>query len=297
MEAVSFRPTYAPVLNYDRIPPLNTVPVFVRASVQDTKRLHRLCREAKVSIGAGCFALAAIIMMEAYELREPDVPPSQRKPFITGFPINPRPFFKHQVQPDSLMLAFSDGILLPFLSRDLDLNGRIRLLAKQAHRQLAAYQKRQRPRDAEDALQYMGSRGAGRVLAIQYLASIERADAMLPKHLERGINPQGAYPTRPNETQQTCGVSSVGRIDGLIKQGMYDLNQDGEDFVADFRSCDMTVRARNGEFLVGCGGSDVDIWASCSVDATAMDPVWIEWFRRRFGTILGEDDEKGNSRL
>lgn len=290
-------PKYASVLDYSKVPPNNTVALHAKISRRYTKRLHRLCREAKVSIGSGLFALAAILMMEAYELQEPGIPLSDRLPFINGFPVNPRPFFQQHVEPESLMLAFNNGIMLPFLSRDLGLDGRIRLLAKQVHRQISAYQKRKRPKDTLDELQYMGNYGAGRILAFQYLSSMERIDDALPSHLRVGVNTHGAFAPRRNATPSCCNISSVGRIDGLIKQGMYDVNQEGKDFIADFRTLNMTVRARPGEFLVGSGGTDVDLWAGCSVDSTSMDPEWMRWWRNRFETILGEGDREPTASL
>jgi len=284
-ESVPHSPIYASVLDYSRTPPLNTESGRVSITTQNTQRLHRLCRETKASIGAGCFALVAVVMMELHELRFPDIPLSERRPFITGFPLNPRAFFNHHTEPNSLMLAFSDGIALPFLPSHLDLDGRIRLLARQAHRQLAAYQKRARPA-GDDAKQYMSSRGAGRILANQYLSSIERSDALLPPHLRRGVNPQGAYPMRANHSVQTNGISSIGRADAVLKQGMYDLDDESRDFVADFRSITSNVRARDGEFLVGIGGSDVGLWANASIDTCAMDPQLVEQWKMRLEHVL-----------
>lgn len=288
LKPVSLSPTYASVLDYNRTPPLNSLPCFVGVSMSNTQRLHRLCREAKVSIGAGCFALCALVMMEMYETLEPNVPASQRKPFITGFPLNPRAFFNHHIEPDSLMLAFSDGIALPFLPASLDLNGRIRLLARQAHRQLASYQKRTRPAKAKVELQYMSSRGAGRVLASQYISSVERADFLLPDHLRKGVNPQGSYPMRPNTTRQTCGVSSVGRRDAFIKRGLYDLDDVNKEFAADYRGMHASVRPREGEFLVGIGGADDGLWASVSIDASSMDSTLVQTWKIKLEHILNE---------
>lgn len=285
--AIALSPTYAPVLDYTIVPPLNTIPCIAKASQKGTKRLHRLCREANASIGAGCFALAALIMMEFHERREPNIPLSERQPFISGFPLNPRAFFNHKNEPDSLMLAFCDGILLPFLPSHLDLNGRLRLLARQAHRQLLVYQKRQNPqRGDEGALEYMGSRGPGRLLQAQYIGAIERNDAKLPPHLQSGINPQGAYPPRPNMSTQTCGVSSVGRREALIKPGEFDLEAERKDFVVDYRQSFACVRPRDEEFLVGVGGSDDGLFLNASVDGNANDPALVEEWKRRFETIL-----------
>lgn len=290
--AVTLSPTYAPLLDYKVAPPLNALPCIAKASQKGTKRLHRLCREANASIGAGCFALAALIMMEFHEQMEPNIPLPERRPFISGFPLNPRAFFNHRNEPDSLMLAFCDGILLPFLPSDLNLDGRLRLLARQAHRQLAVYQKRQNPnRDVEGALEYMGSRGPGRLLQAQYIGAIERNDSKLPPHLQTGISPQGAYPARPNMSMQTCGVSSVGRREALIKPGDFDLEADGKDFIGDYRQSFACVRPRDDEFLVGVGGSDDGLFLNASVDGNAIDPALVQEWKRRFETILDSEGE------
>lgn len=89
--ATTFSPVYASVLDYSRPPVLNTYLCSARASFKATQRLHRICKAAGVSVGAGCFALAALIMMEFHERQTPGVPLTERKPFITGFPLNPRP--------------------------------------------------------------------------------------------------------------------------------------------------------------------------------------------------------------
>ena len=161
-------------------------------------------------------------MMEFHERREPDIPLHQRRPFITGFPLNPRSFFNHHVEPDSLMLGFSDGIDLPFLPSNLNLDGRLRLLIRRAHRQLMAYQKRDNPGLTKAGLQYMGSRGAGRMFSTLYVSCIDRMEERVPKdmqteHMHLGINPQGAYPSRLNMSAQTCGVRYVYRwVEGSL---------------------------------------------------------------------------------
>ncbi|KAK5127190.1 hypothetical protein LTR85_008551 [Meristemomyces frigidus] len=286
-------PTYAAVLCYSKTPPLSSAPVFAKVSPRNTQRLHRLCREAKASIGAGCFALAALVMMEIHEALTPGIPLSERKPFVSLYGA----FFSHHNDPDSLMLAFSDGIALPFLSAELDLDGRIRLLARQAHRQLASYQKRSQPAEKAAELQYMSSRGAGRVLANQYISSVERSNALLPEQLRKNINPQGEYPMRPNMTTQTCGVSSVGRRDAFIKQGMYDLNDNAKDLVADFRDTAASVRPREGEFLVGIGSTDDGLGVSVSVDGSSMDPALVSQWKDRLEHVLDEDNKAEKARL
>ena len=287
-KAIALSPIYDPLLDYTIIPPLNSLPCFAKASQKGTQRLHRICKEGGASVGAGCFALAALVMMEFYERREPDVPLEKRKPFISGFPLNPRAFFDHHTEPNSLMLAFCDGILLPFLPSDLDFEGRLRLLARSAHRQLGVFQKRKGGiRSVKEGAEFWGSRGPGRLLQIQYLGSLERQDVKRPTHMQSGLNPQGAFPARQNATMQTCGVSSVGRREALIKPGEFDLEEmGGKEFVADFRACFATVRPRDGEFLVGCGGSDLGLWLNASCDGCAMDPALMDEWTARWASVL-----------
>lgn len=288
--AVPLSPTYSPILDYEKTPLLNATPCFAKASAKATRRLHTLCRETRSSIGAGCFALAALIMMEFHERSEPDISLDKRRPFITGFPLNPRSFFNHHVEPDSLMLGFSDGISLPFLPSHLNLDGRLRLLIRQAHRQLMAYQKRDNPSQNKAGLQYMGSRGAGRILSTLYINCIERTDERVPGRPPSGLNPQGAYPGRPNMSAQTCGVSSVGRRENIVRQHTSDLEGDAKDFVADYRNVFATVRPRDDEFLIGIGGSDDGLWVNATVDGNSMDPVLVGQWKTRFENILEEED-------
>jgi hypothetical protein len=237
-------------------------------------------------------------MMEFHERAEPNVPLSERKPFITGFPLNPRPFLREPVAAESLMLAFSDGIELPFLPSYLPLENRLKLLAKRAQEQLAVYQKRDRLPSADEAgaFYYMGSRGPGRMLQTQYLGSLERANEKIPAEFrgESHKNPQGAYPMRPNATMQTCGVSSVGRRDVFIGPGMYDVRtplsgSDGRgDFVADFKDIDAAVRARDGEFLIGVWGTESGLGLTVSADASTLDPELMGEWQGRLSEIFRE---------
>jgi hypothetical protein len=102
---------------------------------------------------------------------------------------------------------------------------------------------------------------------------------------------------RPNHSLQTCGVSSVGRREALMKPGMYDLNEPDKDFVADFISSFACVRPREGEFLVGVGGSDEGLWLNASIDGSAMDPALVDEWRTRFSTILDDDKDTLNYKL
>lgn len=286
-------------LDYSKVPPLNSGTVIAHIGRGGTRRLHRVCREVGCSIGAGSFVLAGIVMMEIHEKRFPDIPLHERRAFIGSFPINPRPFFNHTAKPDSLMLAFSDGVVLPFLSSDLDLDGRIRLLVRSAQRQLSRYQKRPRNDGAVDMLEYMGPRGAGRVIPMNYLDVIERANIKLPGHLRREFPYQKTLPKQNNPTMATCGVSSVGRSDPAITPGQVDLTKslDGEDdaLIAEIMGTRQNVRPREGEFLVGIWGSDDSIDASVSYDSCAIDPSWAQVWKEKMETIL--DGENRQAKL
>lgn len=295
--AVPFSPVYSAVLDYSRPPVLNNFPVYIRVSAKSTARLRRLSKEVGASMGAGIYALAGLVMMEFEEQRHPHVPLKERKAFITGFPLNPRAFFNHHSDPDSMMLAFSDGISLPFLPSSLDLDGRIRLLARQAQRQLATYQKRARPTGETAKVQNLNSRGAGLVLANQYLFSLDRLDSVLPEDRRTGSSVQGEYPAQKNPTMQTCGVSSIGSRDAFLKAGTYDLDDTSKDLVVDFRDMPSCVRTREGEFLFGIAGSGNDLLSTPSVDANMMDPELVEGWKRRFETILEDDNDNTTSKL
>jgi hypothetical protein len=240
--------------------------------------------------------------MEFHERLEPNVPLPARKPFITGFPLNPRPFLSTPVPAESLMLAFSDGIELPFLPSYLPLETRLKLLAKRAQKQLAVYQKRERLSTDAERFYYMGSRGPGRMLQTQYISSLERANDKIPvESRDTSIqSPQGAYPMRPNATTQTCGVSSVGKRDALIKRGMYDVNaalKEGREFVADFKDIQSAVRVRDGEFLIGVGGAEDGLWLAVSADSTNLDPVLMGEWRRRLEEIFREMEREERQKI
>ena len=137
----------------------------------------------------------------------------------------------------------------------------------------------------------MGSRGTGRLLAMNYISAMERMQSRFPEESDFGMNPQGAYPARPNLGSQTCGISSVGRRQVLIQRDIYDLDDDTKDFVADYRNVFATVRPRDDEFLVGIGGDYDGIWMNASVDGNANDPELVEQWKRRFECILDESDD------
>lgn len=279
---------FAKVLDYSRPPTLNAGSTSTTVSPEGTRRLHRLCRQAGCSIGAGCFVFVSIVMMELHEQRFPDIPLDQRRPFIGSFPIDPRQFFNHKEEPDSMMLAFSDGVVLPFLPSDLDLDGRIKLLIHSAQRQLSRYQKRARKHTIQDAVQYMGARGAGRLVPMNYMDIIERANNRLPKQMRMNLAYQQHLPKQANPTLATCGVSSVGRANPHLQPGQYDLTRSlmANELIADPRGLKMNVRPRDGEFLVGIWGTDHSIRATVSYDACAIDHRWAQRFGEKIETLL-----------
>jgi len=300
-------PTYESILDYTNTPPLNSFIYHVKLSRQASDRIIRLCRQAKISIGSGCFTVVALSMMI---MRERYAPPSEdlsRLPFVAGFPVNPRPFFNDPktVPTDSLMLAFSDGISLPFLPSSLPLAGRFRLLARQAHRQLIVYQKRPRTPEQLKSLG-IGPRSPSQLLPGNYLGMVERTEAMLPSHQRRHdekgneiFGLQGAYPARRSDTGQTCGVSSVGDRTRFLTQGLVDLDavkeedkEGGGVFKVDFRDVLAAVRVRDGEFLVGSSGDDEGLHFAASSDGNANDEEKVhEWMKVVREMFEGDSEE------
>ena len=281
-EANSMLPTYPKVIDYSRDPPLNTYAIQATLSLASTKKLTRLCREAKISIGAGSFTLVGMSMMSFYERTQPSIPLSQRLPFTGSFPINPRPFLSTNTtgHEDSLMLAFSDGITLPFLPSYLPIEGRFKLLGRLAHKQLSQYQKRKRTAEQVVGL---GSRNLNQLIPTLYLSSVERLENKTLPHLKTGINPQGAYPASQPATSATCGVSSVGDRRSLIRSGRYDVHKQlrEREVVCDYRDNQTCVRVREGEFLVGASGDGEMMRFEASCDGCAMDiervSEWVKW--------------------
>lgn len=286
---LEFEQKYSSVLNYHpkKAPPMNSGSVTPQLSLAASKRLASLCKEAKTSVGAGVFALVALTMSSLYEELHPSIPLEKRQPFIASFPLNPRPFFNYTGPADSCMLAFSEGIVLPFLPSSLPLEARFRPLAKAAHRELRSYQKKKRPGELD-------SHSPLRMVATNYLSAIERAEQKQPT----GLNPQASYPANPNFGAATCGVSSVGLVKDTAP-GKYDLDQDfgaGQDVIADFRELKGGVRARDNEFL--CGNSadgEGRLSYAVSYDASAMDEGLVQEWRRRMENVL--ELEMSSSRL
>ncbi|KAF2146721.1 uncharacterized protein K452DRAFT_282907 [Aplosporella prunicola CBS 121167] len=283
-------PTYSDVLDYspERRPPMNSFSVGAVLSRSTTDRLERLAKSVGASVGAACFTVVGMVMMEIEEARNPSIPLDQRRPFIGSFPINPRPFFCYTGPADSCMLAFSDGIWLPFLPSSLPVEGRFKLLVRQAHRQLRMYQKRLR----SDKLQgSFDPTDPARIIASSYITAIERADQKRPPHLRTGVNPQGAYPANVNFASATCGVSSVGLIRKFLAPGHYKLDDaamDERGFAADFRMENLMtgVRARDNEFLCGSWGMDDGLHFNVSYDGNAIDEEKAMLWKRKMETLF-----------
>lgn len=282
-KARSFAPRYLNVLDYSETPPLNSLFVKLQLSPAASQRVYRLCKEAKASIGAGGFVLVGMVMMALHEEKYPDEPAEARRPFVGSFPLNARPFFGAKML-ESVMLAFSKGIVLPFLPSHLDLETRFRLLARQASRQLSAYQKRQRLRTPTDAMAYYGINGPGRLIASNYIDGIERLRDTLPPHLKDAVPPpQGEYRAAPwAVSKATCGVSSVGLVDWSAARS--DLNADpGDGVIASVESLHSGVRVRETEFLVSTWSEDGTITAGVSFDGNFIDENsvhrWVEKMR------------------
>lgn len=286
-KSIEFDNLYADVLDYDpsQKPPLNSghsIPVLTPSASQN---LQKLCREAKTSIGAGTFALVGLAMLEIEEKVHPDIPDADRKPFVASFPLNPRPFFGYTGPNDSCMLAFSQGIVMPWLPSSLPIEGRFKLLAKAAHRQLRVYQKRLR-----DPVKGLDSHSPLRMMAGNYLLAIERVKDKLPPHLRVGIDPQGAYPGNWSFQTATCGVSSVGSVKQWVGPGRYNLGG-GTDFGVDYRNMRSGVRARDNEFLCGASSEEDGLLRfKVSYDASAMDEELVKLWEDKIMTILESSD-------
>lgn len=242
-------PTYGSVFDYtpSSLPPLASAHISVSLSPAASARLIALCRSINVSIGSGCFALAGLSMMAMHSSRYPDR--TDIPAMGASFPLNPRAFFASNPPADSCMLAFSEGILMPFLPSSLPIEGRFKLVAKHANSELRVYQKRLK----EESL-YLGAfdrYSPARLLATGYIAQVERVESWVPEGRKTGVAPQGTLKPRVGRYGATCGVSSTGSLKAYFRPGEYDMNDETKDFVADYRGLKMGVRARDNEFLIG----------------------------------------------
>lgn len=298
-KALAFEPKYDKLFDYsiEKRPPMNTGHIIAALSPAVSRHLMQLCRSAKVSIGAGCFALAGISMMEIHEARYANIPEAERPAFAASFPLNPRAFFANPPAADSCMLAFSEGIVMPFLSSSLPIEGRFRLIAKHANRELRVYQKRLKGKSTEEGVVAgLDKHSPSRLLATGYLAQVERVNAKLPLERQTDVNPQGSLSPSIGKYGATCGVSSVGSIASFFKRGTYDLsNMEGKDMAADFRDLRIGVRARENEFLVGSStNAEGVVGFGVSYDMSAISQEAAEMWK---GKIQGLLERGGGSRL
>ncbi|KAJ4345905.1 uncharacterized protein N0V89_012041 [Didymosphaeria variabile] len=278
-EVITFPPHFSKLFDYSEAskPPLNAGTVYASLSLLASKRMRDLCRSIHVSIGAGCFALAGLAMMTVHEERFPNIPDDKRLPFASGFPLNPRAFFGWNTPADSCMLAFSEGIVMPFLPSSLPIEGRFKLIASHANRELRIYQKRAKGKNS-DVQGGFDPHSPARLLANAYLSAIERSDAKLPDDMKWGVNPHGELLPPAFQFRATCGVSSIGRTAQWLAAGTYDLSVVGngaeeKDFAADFWDFRQGVRARDDEFLVG-SSTDAEgrVKFGVSYDESAISP-------------------------
>jgi hypothetical protein len=289
-EPLPLDPKFGKIFDYSPStqPPMSCAHITASLSPPASARLISLCRSANVSIGAGCFALAGLAMMSIQETLHPTL--THQLPFTASFPLNPRAFFANPPAADSCMLAFSEGIVMPFLPSSLPVEGRFRLVAKHANRELRMYQKRLKGKTAkEGVVAGLDKHSPGRLLATGYVAQIERVEAKLPSERRSPsyTNPQGSLAPSAGG-MATCGVSSIGPLASFFRRGMYDLENLGDkDFTADFRDLKIGVRARDNEFLVGSSTSAEGIVGfGVSYDLNAVSEEMAELWKGRIEGLL-----------
>lgn len=300
---IQLSPKFDRIFDYseETQPPMSCGHVSAVLSASASARLIALCRSTKVSIGAGCFALAGLAMMVIHESLYPS---SLHPPFIASFPLNPRAFFTNPPPADSCMLAFSEGIVMPFLPSHLPVQSRFRLVAMHANRELRVYQKRLKSGTGKTATPpaILDRYSPGRLLAMGYVAQIERVEAKLPPQRRSSpcrepANPQGDLAPSTAGYGATCGVSSIGPLAASFKRGTYDVHHlpADTDFAADFRQVKLGVRARDDEFLVGSSTSAEGIVEfGVSYDANAISEERAELWKR---TVEGLLEGRGEAKL
>lgn len=272
-----------------------------------------------------------MILYERQQQQQPHTSPHNPPlPFAATFPLNPRPFLTHPTPStgpeSSLILSFSDGLILPFLPSHLPLEGRFKLLARQAHRQLRVYQKRKR--GAQQEVEIV-SRAAGQMLPQLYLYTVQGEERKRKQKQKQKLREGGSgsgsgldvqrehpVPTAASSaiTATTCGVSSIGDRTALITplahshkrsdsdsdndtpstrgQGRMEKEHD-EAAVFDFVDIRLTVRARDGEFLVGSAGGEKGTGFNVSFDGCAINAgrVEREWKGLVEGLFEEEEDD------
>lgn len=291
LKAITPQTLYPKTLDYSVTPPLNAGQVTAYIHGSSFHKLRQLCRKAHISIGSGIFTLTGMVMMQLEESLHPFIPLQHRLPFIGSFPVNPRPFLSQQTtgNEDNCMLAFSDGVTLPFLPTDLDFIGRFKLLGRLAHNQLRQYQKR--PRSLSEEV-HLGSRSPSQLLPALYCGTLERQDSRYPEEQKAGVTVQGAYPVKPGGGLATCGVSSVGDVSTFFDPPNVDFETvkltEERDLIADFKSVYGCVRPREGEFLIGAVGDTVkeEVKFDVAYDASVMDEGKVEEWKSVIEAVL-----------
>ncbi|KAF2096291.1 hypothetical protein NA57DRAFT_79057 [Rhizodiscina lignyota] len=285
----TLEPKYSDVLDYseERRPPLKTGHCLIQLPPSAFQNLREITRNAGGTVGAACFALVALAMMELEEERHPNVSLAERKPMIISFPLNPKPYFGYNKPSESCMLSFGSSFTLPFLSSELDKVGRFRLLLKQCQRKLGMYQKRIRsPSEKLSLAAYSPSR----LLASGYIAQLDGGWNMKrPNGLRRSpFNPQGDYPSSKDPSWSTNGVSSVGSLKHFFddKAHSVPVQERSWDLEARWKNSRSGVRAREGEFLVGSMTLPYGLIFSVSYDASIMDEEWVGKWKEKMETLL-----------
>ena len=292
--AIALPATYAPIFDYSqdkgKKPPMSSGHVSAILSRSASERMISLCRASKISIGAGCFALAGLAMMDIHARLTDSSSSTHNLSFGASFPLNPRAFFTPQPDTDSCMLSFSEGIVMPYLPDSIPVERRFTFVARHANRELRVYQKRLRQGD-DEGVGMFDRYSPARLLATGYVAQMERVDDKLPVEKRTGFSPQGGLKARVGRYGATCGVSSVGSLAGYFKKGEYDVLKLGDrDFAADYRGLRMGVRARENEFLIGSSSDEDGIigfgvsYDECAISREAAE----EWARTIEGLLEPE---------
>lgn len=289
-----FESKFSDVLDYseERRPILNSGYCIVRLSTSATDNLKMITRKAGGTVGAACFGLVALAMMELEEERHPNVPLSGRKPMILSFPLNPKPYIGYNKPSESCMLSFGDNFPIPFLSPNLDRAGRLRLLLLQCQRKLGKYQKRIRsPSEKLSLAAYSPSR----LLANGYIAQLDRGrDMKRPDGSRRfQFNPQGDYPSSRDPNIATNGVSNVGSLSHFFDEKAHLVPDEDKstDLEARWKASRSGVRTREGEFLVGVMTLGSGLIFNVSYDASTMDEVWVGKWKNKMETMLLPPEE------
>lgn len=286
-------PSYTSVLDYspNRKPPNSSGYARVHLNASTMANISRLTSSVGGTLGAACFALVALAMMELYEERNPSMDLSSRRPMTMSFPMNPKPYFNYNRPSESCMLSFGDTFILPFLSSSLPREGRFKLLLRQCQRKLEMYQKRVRsPSENVSLAKYSPTW----LLANGYLLQLDRLYHMRRPNGERRANydPQGGLESNVDESPATNGVSNVGSLKHFFDEEALAVKDDerSTDLIAKMTSLKGGVRAREGEFLVGSSSGTEGLDFNVSYDASCMDEEWVEKWKQKMETILAPEN-------